>query len=247
MRAANRELTFAGGIVVAPSEADRSPTPEQKATLVALHLRKIDLADRVWAKARASAGARTAADPGADDGAMTVAVKPHRGPACTYSRHMAHESRNMCAHEGEQPERFQTSWPELPPERQQIWPEYRMSHSLNVAWLDYRLSATQGYALADAWDVLVMIEDWREWVRTYLKPASPFLYLAVRDDVPQRRLRKTPSGASLQLPSSEVFSADADGTLVDLYLDVIHTIYTRWADGHGHPAPPELPDARSSP
>ncbi len=47
MREANRELTFAGVIVVAPSEADESPTPEQKAVLDALHLRKIDLADRV--------------------------------------------------------------------------------------------------------------------------------------------------------------------------------------------------------
>lgn len=47
MRAANRELTFAGVIVVAPSEADNKPTPEQKAVLDALHLRKIDLADRV--------------------------------------------------------------------------------------------------------------------------------------------------------------------------------------------------------
>lgn len=47
MRAANRELTFAGVIVVSPSEADQSPTPQQKAVLDALHLRKIDLADRV--------------------------------------------------------------------------------------------------------------------------------------------------------------------------------------------------------
>lgn len=47
MRAANRELTFTGVIVVAPSEADESPTPEQKAVLDTLHLRKIDLADRV--------------------------------------------------------------------------------------------------------------------------------------------------------------------------------------------------------
>ena len=121
-----------------------------------------------------------------------------------------------------------------------------MSHSLNVAWLDYRVSATQIHALDDAWDVLVVIEEWREWVRAHLIPASPFLYLAVRDDLPKRRLRKTPSGASLQLPTSEVFCAEADGALVDLYLDVIHTIYTRWADGHGHPAPPELPDVRPS-
>ena len=47
MSEANRELTFAGFIVVAPSQADESPTPEQKAVLDALHLRKIDLADRV--------------------------------------------------------------------------------------------------------------------------------------------------------------------------------------------------------
>ena len=47
MRAANRALTLAGVIVVAPCEADESPTPEQKIVLDALHLSKIDLADRV--------------------------------------------------------------------------------------------------------------------------------------------------------------------------------------------------------
>ncbi len=47
MRAANRELTFAGVIVVAPGEADEPITDEQKTALDALHLRKIDLADRV--------------------------------------------------------------------------------------------------------------------------------------------------------------------------------------------------------
>ncbi|MDE9367506.1 hypothetical protein PZ938_17940 [Luteipulveratus sp. YIM 133132] len=47
MRAANRDLTFAGVIVVAPGEADAPVTSDQKATLDALHLRKIDLADRV--------------------------------------------------------------------------------------------------------------------------------------------------------------------------------------------------------
>ncbi|RYC10847.1 hypothetical protein [Nocardioides zhouii] len=47
MRAANRDLTFAGVIVVAPGEADEVVTPEQKAVLDDLHLRKIDLADRV--------------------------------------------------------------------------------------------------------------------------------------------------------------------------------------------------------
>ena len=47
--AANRDLTLAGVIVVAPAvlgPADRI-TDEQRAALGALHLRKIDLADRV--------------------------------------------------------------------------------------------------------------------------------------------------------------------------------------------------------
>ena len=55
MSAANRDLTFAGVIVVAPGvhrrpedhPADDVITDEQKAALAALHLRKIDLADRV--------------------------------------------------------------------------------------------------------------------------------------------------------------------------------------------------------
>jgi hypothetical protein len=55
MGAANRELTLAGAIVLAPGvfpsaeDRDRTPviTDEQKAALSALHLRKIDLADRV--------------------------------------------------------------------------------------------------------------------------------------------------------------------------------------------------------
>ena len=55
MSAANRDLTFAGVIVVAPGvflraedhEADQLITNEQKTALAALHLRKIDLADRV--------------------------------------------------------------------------------------------------------------------------------------------------------------------------------------------------------
>ena len=47
MRAANRDLTLAGVIVVAPTEAGELITDEQRAALNALHLRKIDLADRV--------------------------------------------------------------------------------------------------------------------------------------------------------------------------------------------------------
>jgi hypothetical protein len=47
LRAANRDLTFAGIIVVAPCEAAEVITTEQKTALDALHLRKIDLAARV--------------------------------------------------------------------------------------------------------------------------------------------------------------------------------------------------------
>lgn len=55
MVAVNHELTFAGVIVVAPgvflraggAGADEWISDEQKAALDALHLRKIDLADRV--------------------------------------------------------------------------------------------------------------------------------------------------------------------------------------------------------
>jgi hypothetical protein len=52
MLAANRDLTLAGAIVVAPGvvthgDPSRTVTAEQKALLDELHLRKIDLADRV--------------------------------------------------------------------------------------------------------------------------------------------------------------------------------------------------------
>ncbi len=50
MSEANRELTFAGAIVVAPGVLRRDDeliSDEQKAALGELHLRKIDLADRV--------------------------------------------------------------------------------------------------------------------------------------------------------------------------------------------------------
>ena len=55
MLAVNRDLTLAGVIVVAPGvfphprnrDTDEKITDEQKTSLGALHLRKIDLADRV--------------------------------------------------------------------------------------------------------------------------------------------------------------------------------------------------------
>lgn len=43
----NRDLAFEGILAVAPVEADGPLTEEQKRALGALHLRRIDLADRV--------------------------------------------------------------------------------------------------------------------------------------------------------------------------------------------------------
>jgi len=47
LRAANRALTLAGAIVLAPTEWDGPLTGAQRAALGELHLRRIDLADRV--------------------------------------------------------------------------------------------------------------------------------------------------------------------------------------------------------
>lgn len=162
-----------------------------------------------------------------------VGLRPHRGMSVRDSRASASSfayPRPMC--DGTSPP--------------QIWHQHRMGHLVNVAWLDHRVSAAQMLTLEDAWDVLVALDEWREWVRTHRTPTNPFLYLAVREELPNRRLRKTKTGASMQLPSAELFRADADGTLVDLYLGIIHDLHARWADGHGHPAPPELPAGRSS-
>lgn len=47
MREAHLEMSLAGAIVVAPADIDVVLTDEQKAALGTLHLRRIDLADRV--------------------------------------------------------------------------------------------------------------------------------------------------------------------------------------------------------
>ncbi|APH43689.1 hypothetical protein BMW26_00995 [Microbacterium sp. 1.5R] len=47
MRALSQSLTLAGVIVLMPAEIDTPITAEQKAALDELHLRRIDLADRV--------------------------------------------------------------------------------------------------------------------------------------------------------------------------------------------------------
>lgn len=47
MREANRALTLSGIIVLAPGEMNGTISEDEKAVLDALHLRKIDLADRI--------------------------------------------------------------------------------------------------------------------------------------------------------------------------------------------------------
>jgi hypothetical protein len=128
-----------------------------------------------------------------------------------------------------------------PSERKQVWHEYRMNHAINTAWLGHDVSAAQMYALEDAWDSLVVHQEWRDWHQAHLRGSSAFLYLAVRDDLPARRLRKTSNGASLQLPATELAEAEREGTLIEVFRGVVRDLYARWADGHGVPAPPELP------
>lgn len=121
----------------------------------------------------------------------------------------------------------------------QVWHRYGMKHLINVVWFDPRVNNAQSLALDDAWDTLVVRDEWRDWVQTYRTPHNPFLVLVVAEEIKQRRLRKIKNGASMKLPSAEVFRADADGTLVPLYLGVIYDLHLRWAERHGHPGPPD--------
>lgn len=120
-----------------------------------------------------------------------------------------------------------------------MWHRYRTGHLINVVWFDHRVNTAQSLALDDAWDTLVVRDEWREWVGAYRTPHNPFLVLVVDAEVKQRRLRKIKNGASMKLPSADVFRADADGTLVDLFVDVIYDLHLRWAETHGLPAPPD--------
>ena len=118
-----------------------------------------------------------------------------------------------------------------------------MTHSLNVAWLGEDVSLAQMHALEDAWDLLVVHEEWRDWKKANLIPAQPFLYLAVRDGLDKRRLLNTKTGVPMHLPTAELTEAQATGRLRTLYLGVIRDIYNKWAQSRGCPAPPELPHA----
>lgn len=127
------------------------------------------------------------------------------------------------------------------PDRPQVWHQYRMSHSVNVAWLGERASTAQMHALEDAWDLLVVRDEWREWKRAHLIPASPFLYLAVRDGIDKRRLLRTRTGVSLHVPTTELTAAEASGRLQVVFVGILRDIYTKWAQASGCPPPPEVP------
>ncbi len=122
----------------------------------------------------------------------------------------------------------------------QVWFQYRMGSSISKAWLDPALTSAHLKAFDDAWDVLVVREEWRTWVREHLIPPSPFLVLLIRPGIDARRLRKTKTGVSMNLPATEVHEADRSGNLISLYLDVIHAIYSKWAQVSACPPPPLL-------
>ncbi|GAA0982002.1 hypothetical protein ENKNEFLB_00912 [Nocardioides aquaticus] len=122
----------------------------------------------------------------------------------------------------------------------QLWPRYAMNHSISVAWLDPGLTPAHLKAFGDAWDVLVVREEWRAWVRTWLFPTAPFFVLTVRPELDVRRLRKTKSGVSMHLPAAEVFEADGADDLIALYVGVIHAIYSKWAQVSACPPPPPV-------
>lgn len=115
-----------------------------------------------------------------------------------------------------------------------------MGSSISIAWLDPALTSAQAKAFDDAWDVLVVQEEWRTWVREYLIPPSPFLVLVIRPGLDARRLRRTKKGVSMHLPATEVHEADRSGHLVPLYLDVIHAVYSKWAQVSTCPSPPPV-------
>ena len=128
------------------------------------------------------------------------------------------------------------------PGEPQLSHQYRMSCSISIGWLDPALTSLQMKTFDDAWDALVVREEWREWVRKYLIPPSPFLVLLIRPGLEVRRLRKTKTGVSMNLPATEVHEADRSGDLVALYLEVIHAIYSKWALVSTCPPPPPLAD-----
>lgn len=86
-------------------------------------------------------------------------------------------------------------------------------------------------------------EDWRPWVHSYLIPASPFLYVAVRDAIGNCRHLMTKK-ASLQVPASEVLKADEAGGLLRLFVGIINDMYEKRLPGLLRPARAEMTHPR---
>lgn len=69
---------------------------------------------------------------------------------------------------------------------------------------------------------------------------SHYLILLMRPGLDTRRLRKTKKGVSIHLPATKVHEADRSGDLMALYLDVIHAVYSKWAQVRACLNPPSV-------
>lgn len=121
-----------------------------------------------------------------------------------------------------------------------------LGSSISKAWLDPSLFPDQMRAFDDAWDTLVAREEWRDWVLAHLVPPSPFLVLMIRPGLNARRLRKTKTGVSMHLPATEVHEAHRSGRLVPLWIEVVHTMYSKWSVVSTCPPPPPPPETPSA-
>lgn len=121
----------------------------------------------------------------------------------------------------------------------QIWHQYGLRPGISIGWVGLELTSAHIKAFEDAWDLLVVHEEWRDWVRQCLAD-GPFLYLAFRE-VDKRTLRKMKDGVSCNVPSDEVLEADSTGELRQFYGRVIRDIYQKWSTSSNCQPPPALP------
>ena len=70
--------------------------------------------------------------------------------------------------------------------------------------------------------------------------ALPVPRPVIRPGLDASRLRKTKNGVSMDLPATEVHEADRVGELISLYVEVIHAIYSKWAQVSACPPPPPV-------
>jgi hypothetical protein len=114
-----------------------------------------------------------------------------------------------------------------------------MSSSINIAWLDPALTSAQGKAFDDAWDVLIVQEEWRSWVREYL--INPHRSDALDQTRARRQAAPEDEEGCLHAPTGSRGShGGRSGDLIALYLDVIYAIYSKWAQVSACPPPPPV-------